>query len=183
MTHPVRNIKDFIVLLLEEACNEGSRLVDRLENSFRWITVARGYKHPSILRAYAKSLELLATSVTVARSLETQHARLANEEVRVHLRAKDLASDAAAAAIDLNELKTAVELLEQGRAILFTRLMQYRTPLEDLQDLDMDLATEFLSLSSELERWVVANTSISEGGSLGRSQIDEVGRFVVQALG
>ena len=64
---------------------------------------------------------------------------------------RSLASDAASAAIDGNEFQVAVELLEQGRVILWSRMKGYRHPLDQLRHANSRLADEFETLCVELE--------------------------------
>jgi hypothetical protein len=67
----------------------------------------------------------------------------------------------------LGELKTAVELLERGRAILWSQLRGYRHPLEELRDVDEKLAHDFEYVSGELERLAMSSDAEAKAVSLG----------------
>jgi hypothetical protein len=75
------------------------------------------------------SLHLLDRSLILHPNVESQQHFLAKAS---HI-PRSLASDAASAAIDANELEVAVELLEQGRAILWSKMGGYRYPLDELR--------------------------------------------------
>jgi hypothetical protein len=59
--------------------------------------------------------------------------------------------EAAAVAIADGQFESAVELLEQGRAILWTRMRRYRPSLDRLHDTDDALAIRFEKVSKQLE--------------------------------
>ena len=64
---------------------------------------------------------------------------------------KSLASDAASTAIDSQDLEAAVELLDQGRAILWSKMGGYRRPLDQLHNVKVQLADQFERVSVQLE--------------------------------
>lgn len=147
---------------------QSGRLSVRLASALDWVFFARQKQHGSALEAHRTALELLDTSVTITHSLDAQHARLAEGKKSSGTSIRGLASDAAALAIEQQRPRAAVELLEQGRAILFAQLGRYRTPLEDLRAVDGDLAKEFVELSAQLESAVVATNQTTEGDDVGR---------------
>ncbi|EGN99560.1 hypothetical protein SERLA73DRAFT_159817 [Serpula lacrymans var. lacrymans S7.3] len=119
----------------------------RLSSSLEWISLARG--HASQLTAYATSLRLLDLHVVLAPSLASRH------QIRGTAVSPTLASDAASCAIERGLSHVAIELLEQGRALLWAQLARFRTPLDRLRALgvkERDLANRFDYLSRLLER-------------------------------
>ncbi|WP_395292257.1 CHAT domain-containing protein [Kitasatospora hibisci] len=62
-----------------------------------------------------------------------------------------LASDAAAAAIAVGDLPGAVRLLEQGRSVIWSQLLQTRTDRTELRDRHRALAEEFDAVCAALE--------------------------------
>ena len=64
---------------------------------------------------------------------------------------KALALDAASSSINGGEFKSAIELLEQGRAVLWSKLRGYRHPLDKLRTIDRELFDRFKTLSGQLE--------------------------------
>ena len=70
-------------------------------------------EHPSAVDAYTKSLGILGRRLIMAPTIESQQNLLATVPDL-----KALALDAASSSIDRGEFKSAIELLEQGRAVL-----------------------------------------------------------------
>ncbi|KAG8984333.1 hypothetical protein FRB93_006631 [Tulasnella sp. JGI-2019a] len=64
---------------------------------------------------------------------------------------RNLTEDSTSYAIEKYQHSTAVQIAERGRALLFTQLGKYRTPLTDLEILDRGLADRFRTLSTALE--------------------------------
>ncbi|KAG8863720.1 hypothetical protein FRB96_007557 [Tulasnella sp. 330] len=145
-----------VVSLFEDAClHEHGSLELRCQTSLEWIGLALQSKHPSALRAFTAALELLDTFVTMSSSLGLQHIQFVNSKIGI--RARTLASDAAAFALDEKQPQRAIELLEQGRGILLAQLVRHRTVLDDLRDASPALAAELMDLSSQLEHSVNQN--------------------------
>jgi hypothetical protein len=59
--------------------------------------------------------------------------------------------DAASYAIQSRSYEEAIEMLEQGRALLWSGMRSLRTPLEHLHEVDKSLADEFTEISRALE--------------------------------
>lgn len=121
------------------------------------------------------------TSITVAWVLERQHEHLA-KDIALGPESVSFASlvyDAAALAIEQEKPRDPVEILEQGRGLLFNQLGRYRTCLDNPQGAHRDLADQFKDLSAQLESSVVSGSRVSVGGARskgGRRSIDEPGR-------
>lgn len=162
--------RDRVVSMLREASSEEpGRIGLRVRCSHLWASCARRWNHPSVLEAYRTSIQVLHMAVTIVSLMEMKHTRLTSEH-SFH-DSKNLASDAAALALDQQQLGVAVELLEQGRGIMFSQLGQLRTPLEDLPVAQAEMAIKFGRLSSQLDTFAVSPYE-EDGG-------DHVGRYVV----
>jgi CHAT domain-containing protein len=134
--------------LFEEAANHPTATARaRFQAALHWRQEARHLKHHSILLAYSKVLTLLDRCLVAIPTTELQQQFLRTN----NLVPRYLASDAASSAIDAGQLETAVEFLEQGRAILWSKMRGYRHPLKDLHDVDRQLAEHFQILSGQLE--------------------------------
>ncbi|KAG1734262.1 CHAT domain-containing protein [Suillus paluster] len=95
-----------------------------------WVSFAEQVKHGSALVAYQTALKFLDQKTTAS-----------------------LAMDAFSCCVRHGALTTAVELVEQGRAVWWTQLARFRTPLNDLSasgDAGEALAKEFKQLSVRL---------------------------------
>ncbi|KAK7048035.1 CHAT domain-containing protein [Favolaschia claudopus] len=117
----------------------------RFEAAMQWTVVSHKHRHPSTLKAYRCSLNLLEQWMILNSEVEAQHRFLATEQ------SQSVTCDGAAAAIDIGDLESAIELLEHGRTVLWSRLQGYRQPLDLLHQKDGHLARRFESLSKELE--------------------------------
>ncbi|KAH7906390.1 CHAT domain-containing protein [Hygrophoropsis aurantiaca] len=124
----------------------GTRL--QLREAAKWVHDAEELSHSSALDAYKSSLSLMDRQVTAS---PTDASRYHSVKGRY----STLAADAGSCALRLGLTRTAIELLEQGRALVWTHMARFRTPLDDLRRSDGDgrnLADEFASLSTQLDR-------------------------------
>ncbi|PSR85644.1 hypothetical protein PHLCEN_2v5373 [Hermanssonia centrifuga] len=118
-----------------------------------WARQARQAGHSSSLRAHTKALELLDQCLTSTPTIDLQHQFLTEN-------ASALASNAAACAIEKESLEIAVQVLEQGRALLWSRMRGYRHSIEQLQESNPDLAEEFKGVCQQLEHITVSSEPI-----------------------
>jgi len=144
--------------LFESAANhETASPKDRLTAALQWASLAQDHRHESTVRAYSTSLILLDRCLVITPTVELQQKFLANTT----LIPRSLASQAASSAIERGQLEIAVELLDQGRAILWSKMRGYRHPLEKLRESNAKLADEFERISRELEHHVMSKSMIS----------------------
>ncbi|KAG2037156.1 CHAT domain-containing protein [Suillus americanus] len=109
-----------------------------------WAAFADILNHDSALLAYNTALKFLDQRVALLSS-SSHHFDVIREAV------SSLATDAFSCSVRRGALKTAVELVEQGRAVFWTQLARFSTPLDELSvsgDVDTALAEEFKQLSS-----------------------------------
>lgn len=138
-----------IFMLFEQSSKHPTAsLRDRVKFAEKWITFARGLGHESCLRAYTTALSLLNRVSVMTPSLDHQHGSLLSGVFDEY---KSLVSDAAFCAIKARKLGVAVEVLEQGRSILWSRMRGFRSPLTALGEVDSDLANRFMLVSTQLE--------------------------------
>ncbi|KAG2746789.1 hypothetical protein P692DRAFT_201773836 [Suillus brevipes Sb2] len=123
-------------------------LLFRLRASLRWVRCADQDRHATELEAYATSMQLMDAYMSATTSVSSRHRAM-----------KDfpgtLAVDAASCALRGGDVRRAVELLEQGRTIIWTQMARLRTPLDSLQthsDHAAVLMKRFRDLSSLLDR-------------------------------
>ncbi len=127
-----------------------------LEAASKWARLADLWLDASAIDAYRTSLELMSSLVASGSSLEARHARLnSGQAPSTHT----LAVEAASCAISLEEIKTAVELLEQGRSVLLTQAGRYRTRVDELEAINPSLAQNFKNASRRMEGSIMASES------------------------
>ncbi|KAG2071190.1 hypothetical protein BDR04DRAFT_1098543 [Suillus decipiens] len=111
-----------------------------------WITSAEETNHSSSLVAYQTALRFLDQHVAFLSS-SSRHFDV------VRIATASLAVDAFSCSIRHEALTTAVELVEQGRAVFWTQLARFRTTLDELSmapNTGAALAEEFKQLSFRL---------------------------------
>ncbi|KAH9952662.1 CHAT domain-containing protein [Russula dissimulans] len=102
-----------------------------------WAMYARQCQHPSTTLAYEKAISLMQTSLAVGPTLEMQH-RLTGKWA--HFIALPL--QCASYYIEMGSFESAVEILERGRALLWSEMRGLRTP--------------FVAVSEQLENIVTS---------------------------
>ncbi|KAG0702008.1 TPR-like protein [Suillus ampliporus] len=118
-----------------------------------WAAYAEELKHDSVMIAYQTALKFLDQHVAILSS-SSRHFDA------VRGATSSLAMDAFSCSVRRGALKTAVELVEQGRAVFWTQLARFRTPLDDLMasgGTEKALAEEFKQLSFRLRNTLDAS--------------------------
>ena len=113
-----------------------------------WIKSAEEYHHSSVLEAYQTSLSTLDHFTSFNSSLDSRH------EI-MQARVAHLANDAFSCATRHSDFKMAVELLEQGRGILWSQLARFDiaiTALENHGGHGHELGRKFTRLSTDLRK-------------------------------
>ncbi|KAF8842592.1 hypothetical protein BDN67DRAFT_1001504 [Paxillus ammoniavirescens] len=90
---------------------------------------AEDHQHSSVLDAYARTLELLDSHLSATASVSARHQTRMNFPT-------NLSADAASCALCYGDICRALELLEQGRTMLWTQMARFRTPLDQLGSID-----------------------------------------------
>lgn len=118
-----------------------------------WAYTAEFCRHQSTLDAYTIALHLLNRSLISHSDVEPQHEFLATAKAP-----RSLASEAAYAAIQLGNLEMTVEFLEQGRAMLWSKIDACKHPLEELREVHDGrvLADRLEVVSAELEHLILS---------------------------
>ncbi|KAG2092405.1 CHAT domain-containing protein [Suillus cothurnatus] len=110
-----------------------------------WARHAEIYQHESALEAYQMCFELFDSHVMSLSSIFSRR-----EAATAFHGAQSLPVDAASCATRHDNLRQAVELLEQGRGQQWSLASRLRTPLEDLWSANLQLAQRLSELSKHL---------------------------------
>ncbi|KAG1850943.1 CHAT domain-containing protein [Suillus subluteus] len=119
-----------------------------LRLSLWWVCQANQHSHGTQLDAYATSMQLMDTYMSTTASVSSRHNAMKNFP-------NTLAMDAASCALRSGDVCCAVELLEQGRTVIWTQMTRLRMPLDSLQtrgDHAVALMKRFRDLSSLLDK-------------------------------
>ncbi|KAG2743717.1 hypothetical protein P692DRAFT_201869884 [Suillus brevipes Sb2] len=123
-------------------------LLFRLRASLHWVRRADQHRHATELEAYGTSMQLMDAYMSATASVSSRRRAMKDFP-------STLAVDAASCALRNGDVRRAVELLEQGRTIIWTQMTRLRTPLDTLQirsDHAAALMKRFRDLSSLLDR-------------------------------
>ncbi|KAG2109195.1 CHAT domain-containing protein [Suillus cothurnatus] len=118
---------------------------DRILTAWNWIVEAEQHNHPSALEAYTTFFELLD------RHLVTRSSAISRREAAAAFHyARSAPVDAGSCAIRRHNLQKAVKLVEQGRGQQWSLASRLRTPLEDLEFTNPNIAHKFSELSKRV---------------------------------
>ncbi|KAG2110029.1 CHAT domain-containing protein [Suillus cothurnatus] len=119
--------------------------LERIKEAIDWARQAEVYQHESALEAYQMCFELFDSHVMMRSSIISRR-----EAATAFDGARSLPIDGTSCAIRRDNLRRAVELMEQGRGQQWSLASRLRTPLEDLQSMSPELARKFLHLGKHM---------------------------------
>ncbi|KAL5525289.1 hypothetical protein ACEPAF_9159 [Sanghuangporus sanghuang] len=140
------DLEESIDSLSHAADHALSRSSDRFRAAHRWTTLARSHDHRTTLEAYRTTMSIIQRALTIRPTLSSRHEFLSSDSCY-----RTLALDASSYAIEKGDLARAIELLEQGRALLWSQMRGFRSPLERLSEADSALAVRLGNCSHALE--------------------------------
>ncbi|KIM80499.1 hypothetical protein PILCRDRAFT_534642 [Piloderma croceum F 1598] len=115
----------------------------RFQAALEWARLNSKISMSSGLQGYTVALNLLPQVAWLGQTIQARHREL--------ISMGNVASEAAAAAISAEQYDTALEWLEQGRSIVWSQLLQLRTPVDALREVQPDLADDIVRVSKALE--------------------------------
>ncbi|KIJ27671.1 hypothetical protein M422DRAFT_190730 [Sphaerobolus stellatus SS14] len=140
----MEDLDSAIAFFSRSANNTSGSAAERYFGAIRWANLCSEYERPSsALEAYNVTLEIIPELAWIGLKVATRYNKLSD--------IGDISNAAAALAISNQDLPLALEWLEQGRSIVWGQILQFRTPLEDLQLHEPDLAEDLLNVSRALE--------------------------------
>jgi CHAT domain-containing protein len=131
----------------------------RFELACYWAHIARIFRHDSLLTAYKNAMSLMKSSLVFAPTLPIQHDRLVEKQdlyktplnfASYHIRA--------------GQLERAIEVLEQGRALLWSEMRGLHTSIDQLRADEPELVDQFNAVNQKLEK---LTTSTLPNGRVG----------------
>ena len=158
--------------------DEHARTPDRFLLSCFWVLVARKSGHPSTLAAYDSAISLMQDTLTYAPTLDIQHSRL----VAMRWYYETLPLDHASFHFSNGQLTRAVEILEQGRALIWSEMRGLRTSIDQIHTIDPHLAEKFATVNRDLEMLTLTNSVDRNDDGLegGFVRMDPLGQLMVQ---
>jgi hypothetical protein len=118
----------------------------RLLLACMWADRTRPIRHPSVSTAYETALSFMQDILLFSPTLQLQHTTLAK-----YNGTHSLPLDYASYRVDQNQLEEAIEILERGRALLWSEMRHLRVPIHQLREADPDLGHKFAAVNRNLE--------------------------------
>ena len=124
---------------------------DRFYRACGWAFTARYYRHPSVSTAYNIALSLMQDIVLFSPTLQLQHVTLFTDPYP-EICTPSLPLDYASYRVDQHQLEEAIEVLETGRALLWSEMRRLRTSVDQLVSADPVLGHKFAAINRDLEQ-------------------------------
>jgi tetratricopeptide (TPR) repeat protein len=109
----------------------------------KWIAIASRIDHSSLLEAYECLISIIPLVAWLGFPISQRHQYL--------VRIGGATQEAAATAIAHERYDKAIEWWEQGRSVVWSQILQFRNPVDQLRGVDPNLANEFEETSRLLE--------------------------------
>ncbi|KAH9057544.1 hypothetical protein EDB87DRAFT_1823557 [Lactarius vividus] len=173
---------EMMKLLSHCASNAHVILPARLQYSRLWAYSARCSLHPSVSKAYETAVSLMQDTLLFAPTLQQQHATLATMLNITHM-----PLDYASYQVDLHRLEEAIEILERGRALLWSEMRHLRASIDQLQQEHPQLGHEFVAINKDLEELTKSiqpslELNIDDAADNSRA-VDPFGRLLLKQRG
>jgi tetratricopeptide (TPR) repeat protein len=149
------DVKAAILNLSAAAMSQAGPPILRFRAAKKWSFIASETGHPSLLAAYECAVTIMPLVAWLGLPISDRHQHL--------VEIGGISRDAAAAAISHEEYDKALEWLEQGRSIVWTQILQLRTPMDHLRDVKPNFAERLVQISRVLDQ------GLELGPSPGRS--------------
>ncbi|KAI9509688.1 CHAT domain-containing protein [Russula earlei] len=172
--HHKEDIDEVVQLLRVAVHHESVNIQHRFEMSCHWARIAHMHGHPSVLMAYDISMSFMQETLTFAPTLDTQHFQL----VTMRQFYEVLPLDYASYLIHTGRLHQAIEILEQGRALLWSEMRGLRISVDQLRAANSHLADKIAALNKDLET-IMLTISLTSNVD-GDDQMDRIGLLQLQ---
>jgi CHAT domain-containing protein len=159
---------------------------DRFKRAGAWAFLARHTRHSSVSTAYVTALSLMQDTVLFSPTLQLQHATLATDSDDIGTRS--LPMDYASYRVDQHQLEEAIEVLERGRALLWSEMRHLRTSIDQLLGAHPVLGHKFAAVNRDLEQLTKSippshKLSMDDAAQDGLRAVDPFGRLVLEQRG
>ncbi|KAH9955989.1 CHAT domain-containing protein [Russula dissimulans] len=181
LSNDKRDVHELIELYPLFVTDSRSGLTPRFMISYNWTSVAHYFKHPSTSIAYETAISLMHESLTLAPTLEIQHARL----VSMRNIYQKLPLNFASYQVNIGQIENAIETLERGRALLWSEMRGLRTSVDQLRVVNSSLAERIATINRDLEALTTSTSqdpwiSSECSGAEGLDGMEPIGHLVVK---
>ncbi|KAG2040931.1 hypothetical protein BDR03DRAFT_1007702 [Suillus americanus] len=136
----------------------------RIVGAYNWTRAAEKHGDGSALEAYSTFFKLLDAHLATRSSATSRR-----EAATSFHPARTLPVDAASCAVRCDNLRHAVELVEQGRGQQWSVASRLRTSVEDLESTNPKLAHNYLELSKRVSEAAQSSATIIDGAAADRA--------------
>ncbi|KAJ7845667.1 hypothetical protein B0H13DRAFT_1908209 [Mycena leptocephala] len=144
---------DEAIELLEASTYSSSSPLSQFKTSDTWARLANNQGRSSSLTAFHTCVDLLPQLALLHLDLHSHQQMVTRTEIT------SLASASATCAIGLHQHNAAVEFLQATRSVFWSQALHLRTLLDQLANVDPDLAAKLRELSRQLEQASFRDTS------------------------
>ena len=183
--HRTQDLNDAMELLSQFVNNAYMSLPDRFHLACTWASAAREARHPSVSSAYETALALMQDALLFSPTVQLQHTTLAMYD-DTHSMPLDFASHL----IDRYQLEEAIEVLERGRALLWSEMRHLRASTDQLLEENTELGRKFAAVNRDLEELTKSvppshklGKRADDGASDDLRAADPFGRLVLKQRG
>ncbi|KAI9460731.1 CHAT domain-containing protein [Russula earlei] len=156
--------------------NKQVKTPDRFDMSCRWAQLARCFGRPCTSTAYDCAISLMRDTLTFTPTLYTQHSQLAAVPNDHRVLPLDYASHLA----QTGRFDQAIEILEQGRALLWSEMRGLRTSMDQLRAAHSQLADKLAVVNRDLEELTLTDSNTNGDGGDGLEGMDHIGLLLLK---
>ena len=181
--HRTQDMDEVLKLFSQYVGGAYASVPDRFRFACSWANLARCHRHSSISTAYETAFLLMQDTVLFSPTLQLQHTTLARHDIT-----QSLSLDYASYHVDQRQLEKAIELLERGRALLWSEMRHLRTSIDQLLITDPVLGHKFAAVNRDLEHLTKSvppshKLSVDDGAVDGLRAVDQFGRLLLEQRG
>ena len=181
-----QDLDEAMELLSQYVSSAHPSVPNRFRQACTWAFFARFTRHSSVSTAYATALSLMQDTALFSPTLQLQHSTLATLPLRDIT--QSLSLDYASYRVDKHQLEEAIEVLERGRALLWSEMRHLRTSIDQLLSADRVLGHKFAAVNRDLEELTKSvppshKLNVDDGAANGLRAVDPFGRLVLEQRG
>ena len=182
--HRRQDWQEMVELLPQVLDNQWVPLTFRIGIACIWAHLSHATQHPSTSTAYETALSFTQGIAPFSPTLQLQHDTLTTLPATSH----EMPLGYASYQVERGQLEQAIETLERGRALLWSKMRHLRISTNQVLDADPDLGRKFAALNRDLEE---LTKSIPPSHQIGMDNVvaddvragDQFGSFLLRQRG
>jgi CHAT domain-containing protein len=176
----IQDLDEALGIFSQHVSSAHASVPDRFQEACTWAYAARLTRHSSVSTAYETALSLMQDTALFSPTLQLQHVTLATHDIT-----QSLSLDYASYRVDQHQLEEAIEVLERGRALLWSEMRHLRTSIDRLLEVDPVLGHKFAAVNQDLEDLTKSvppshKLNMDDGAADGLRAVDSFGRLLLE---